>query len=222
MQRAEKLAAAAHREGAQAASPSKLLRCASERRHPACMAAPPQKRNPLAREVVARASARHPKARVGKTPAYRLYSGTPGKLARAARDARMHGLSTLTRGTERILPRPSDPAGFPTKKTAPNVKSKPPPISCALRNGFRSNLMSLRSRRRTARGPWSILTARARCSRPKCLLRGPRARPAHELPRPPEGAACAATPSPPFENRPAACCAHATGPQIAATEGSFT
>lgn len=90
------------------------------------------------------------------------------------------------------------------------------------RRSLCSNLMSLRSRRRTARGPWSILTARARCSRPKCLLRGPRARPAHELPRPPEGAACAATPSPPFENRPAACHAQATGPQIAATEGSFT
>ena len=62
------------------------------------------------------------KACDGQTPAYRLCSGTPGKLARAARDARMHGLSTLTRGTEHILPRPSDPAGFPTKKTAPDQR----------------------------------------------------------------------------------------------------
>ena len=65
--------------------------------------------------------AQNPEAHAGKTPAYRLCSGTPGKLARAARDARMHGLSTLTRGTERILPRPSDPAGFTTKKTAPGL-----------------------------------------------------------------------------------------------------
>ncbi len=47
-------------------------------------------------------------------------------------------------------------------------------------------------------------------------------RAAAEQPRPPEGNACAATPSPPFENRPTVRHARATGPQIAATEGSFT
>ena len=164
----------------------------------------------------------------------------------------MHGLGTLTRGTQRILAtsplrrRLSPQRKPPQRQRGPGAdgarrsggsqhaarQNRPGPMGKPGADGARqskgdtnslcSNLMSLRSRRRTARGPWSILTARARCSRPKGLLRGPRARPAHELPRPPEGAACAATPSPPFENRPAACCARATGPQIAATEGSFT
>ena len=47
-----------------------------------------------------------------------------------------------------------------------------------------------------------------------------RRRAAAEQPRPPEGNACAAAPSPPFENRPTVRHARATGPQIAATEGS--
>ena len=103
----------ARREGARTAPPKQAFETRVERRHPACAAISSRKRSPLAQKSAAKTSGGKrnrfseqtrgiQKPTSGK-PLHIDCVLEPRKTGACGAEARMHGLGTLTRGTQRIL-----------------------------------------------------------------------------------------------------------------------
>lgn len=103
----------ARREGARTAPPKQAFETRVERRHPACAAISSRKRSPLAQKSAAKTNGGKRNRFSEQTRGIRKPTSgkplhidcvlEPRKTGACGAEARMHGLGTLTRGTQRIL-----------------------------------------------------------------------------------------------------------------------
>ena len=128
---------AARREGARTAPSKQAFETRIKRRHPACAAIPSQKRSPLAQKSAAKTNGgkrnrfpeqtRSTKRPARANPCISIVFSEPRKTGACGAEARMHGLGTLTRGTQRILATSPLRCGLSHKENPCAARPRQPP-----------------------------------------------------------------------------------------------